>query len=492
MTSLSPEFSRTLRTKTSMTNVNETSSAYQLKEVDQTSFKTPWKAHLNENIQSLPAAPMAETFTPETNVTVSVFPSYYHVAMVIKYVGGTIPLLQDSISFPRNFSILTIKDSKDDIKVTFSISELNNSSLLSLSFNRSLFPSEIFYIGISGTVPLQREVGPVRIPLWWEFQREIPFQYVKVRLFPDIIFFNASSNPDNLQVDSEGFLVLTWSFSLTVNFNTTLSVYNTKQAINELLILPRRINAILTDITQHITLTFTNVALNAVNIKLQLPQWLQASGRSFILKAHAKKTILLSLSKMEARLFSGVILVSTNRSTEMLSVNVTITGMMNDQNNFGNPHLTVIGLIATVFSLIGMIGVLIIRQLPDNHFIKKKAKHLLKKMRGGESRKIAEYPTIEWAMKDATMDSEFRELFHEIVKFIPKKEQDFLHHVLLNPGCTQQEVAMALNISKSTASRMAKRLQSKKYLIISKNGMSHSLHINKMAFLKVKQEKIDD
>ena len=422
--------------------------------------------------------PSLEAFSPEVNITITLFPSYYHVGMIIKYVGSTQPFIRDVIQFPRNFTVLSIKDNKADLTIKYNLTTKENRSDLSLMLNRSLLPSEIVHVGISGVVRLHRSLGLMKTTVWWQFKERVAFQQVNARIFPDVAYFNASMTPDRLRVDEDGFLTLTWSIFLSRGFEVTITTYNTEKSLNELLLMPNEISAIITNREQQLAVTIVNVALDPVEVMLTTPEWLKSSLNDLLIAPLSERIVFFSVGDLNLRSLTGFITVTTNRSNKALTIDVTIS--IQPSNGGDTQPLTWLMFLVTVLLIILTGGMMAFtyQHLPNDHALKRKLSNVRSKFFGSPNVTV-ENPlsdskpvTTEWNEADS-----YQEVFLQAIQELPVNERKFLEYVLAHPGCTQQEVVEALGMSKSTVSRIAKRLHAKKLLKIEKTGMSNALHV---------------
>ncbi len=448
------------------------------------SLETGDELESGHELLQIPQIPMTEAFSPEINVTVTIFPSYYHVGMVIKYVGGTEPFIHDSIQFPENFTVLNVKDSKSDLAVTPAITEFDNMSELVLTFNRSLLPSEIVHVALSGVVKMQRMIGAVNTTTWWKFKNEVAFQQVNIRIFPNIIYYNASMVPDTVQVDENGFLMLRWSLLLSRGFKVSLLTYNTAKALNELIVLPSIIAAVITDVNQQLTVSLINFGLDPVQANFQVPSWLSENHPSEVIRPLSEKKLFFTVTDFSKDSLVGFITIFTNRSSEPLSLPLAITIRLSPDEGSSNwaewVLMTMFGFL--VILMVGF-GVWAFKNPSRSVMFRQAFNGIQKRISSKNLPKLeARITSIETPTLSFDGSNSFQHQFLQSIIEFPVNEREVLKYVFSHPGCTQQDVSSALGLSKSTVSRITRRLQSRKYLHVEKTGMSHSLYVNKDLF----------
>ncbi len=410
----------------------------------------------------------------ETIISVTIYPSFYLFKMEIKYVGKKQPFTQDTIEFPLNFSVISIKSSSTTLNVSYTTNNKENATTLNLYFNRPLIPAETVSVTLNGMLIYTKDQGTTKKEVWWRYSHLIGFQTVYLSFMPNIIFYNSTAPPDQVQALQNGFLQLTWVSLQPISFNTTLYYFVTDEALNEIIFFPHQVMGTYYVDKEIVRLNIFNVGLDAVTIKINNTNWLSFSQNVIVIKALDNFTINIKFIKKG--IYTNKIMIETNRTSTPLTITFEISALKTP--NSGSPlFLSILLLISLIIGSIGLLPFITKKYNVDwVHFLKSKMES---KEQENTISNINVKTQSEMLSKEELL---FINNVKKKIQNLQEKEQKVLLYILEHPGCSQQEIAEHLAISKATVSRIVARLVTTQYIMRKRNGMSYCLYLNENRF----------
>ncbi len=393
------------------------------------------------------------------NATVVIYPSFYQIRLLIQYIGGDEPLLQDSILVPKNFELVDVRPVESDLDVIATVTTLDNQSIVSLNFSRFLFPSEILNVLIIGNIYLDNSESFVRVPIWWNYSQPAGTENTRILLFPGIDYANSNPKPSRIRSTTNGFLELWWINIFTSGFTTILSVVVTQVARNEILVSPSPIYLTTSSENAFVRLFLANIGTTAVNITFTLPRGTKFQKSFLVLKAFEQESIDLLLFGDKSGEIRGKIEIYTNRTSVPITIPVQIE-LRKASSSSNTALLITIGLFLALLTTIG------VGFFYHNRFRKENLPLLLPEdteTLSSSNALIGEQAVIQ-SLK-------------EIKARIGDRRASILEYIYQNPGCSQQEVAEKLGFSKATISREIQKLGAQGYIAKKRRGMSHQLFL---------------
>lgn len=372
----------------------------------------------------------------DVNATVVIYPSVAQVTIRLSYFGGAETLEAEVLRFPSNFMFQSSSSSISSLNVEPTHTIIGNQSELVLNFSRPILSGERLELVVKGRFVFEEGISELKQHIWWNYSRIVGFQQIEFLIFDGINLLETDPSPAITKIEGD-FLSLTWNEIVPSGFDVNFRALVTEEARNELLISPRNLAATITSQKSILTIQLGNVGLKGVWVNFTFPEFIESDTTTMEIKPFTIQTLQIRVSTSKNGYFEDHIVIHTNKTDEPLTIKLSITVNQPSSLNWFTTGILLMG----ISLLIG--GGLLFYY-----------------------RKQLEIPQDE--------KSEIKlDLSH-----LDERQVQVIQFIMENPGCSQQQIADSLGISKATVSREVSKLENLGYIKKVREGMSHKVFLN--------------